>query len=176
MDEPSSWPEWDEGEWEAEVPRILHSEYSGEPFRTCLVCSTELRDADLHIVEKVIRHGEAVMEMALCIHCANSMAKDCSQESLDMLRKVQESWVENADPEGETCAGCGRPRDHGDAFVIAGYFMPDYELVRRMAICEPCHEGVQEKLSRKTREAFGEFIENHFPGVPENIDAPVLFG
>jgi hypothetical protein len=53
--------------------------------------------------------------------------------------------------------------------------MPDYELVRRMAVCESCHERVQKKLSRKTRETFGEFIENHFPGVPENIDAPVLF-
>ena len=40
--------------------------------------------------------------------------------------------------------------------------------------CEACHEGVQTKLSRKTRESFGEFIGNHFPGVPEDVDVPTI--
>ena len=165
-----------EGSWETEVPRILHSEYSGGPFRTCLVCSTPLADAEMHIVEKVIRGGEAVMEMALCLTCAGHMTRDCSEESLEKLKEVQEGWVENADPEGEHCAGCGRMRDHADAFVIAGYFLPGYELVRRMTVCETCHETVQKMLSQKTREAFGAFIEQHFPGVPEFLDSPILFG
>ncbi|MBN2490694.1 MAG: hypothetical protein JXQ29_07585 [Planctomycetes bacterium] len=161
---------------QAEVPAILRSEYSGEPFASCLVCGTSLDDAELHVVEKVIRHGEAVFEMAVCVGCAGRLAGECSEESLARLGEVQEAWVANADPDGERCAGCGRPRDHAGAFVIAGYFVSHHRLVRSLAVCEDCHDDVQDRLSEKTRETFGEFVRDHFPGVPENIDAPVFFG
>jgi hypothetical protein len=176
MDDDLNITPWDEDEAAAEVPPILRSEYTGEPFHTCLVCATPLSGAELHVVEKVIRHGEAVLEMALCVECANNLSRECSEESLARLREVQEAWVGNADPDGQLCAGCGKARDHADAFVIAGYFVPGHRLVRQIAVCETCHEGVQEKLSRKTREVFGDFVETHFPGVPENIDSPVFFG
>ena len=175
MDNDPTQPDQDEGILgESGVPDILKSVYSGMPFRTCLVCAADLMDVDLHIVEKVIRGGEAVMEMAMCSTCANNMAKECSEESLAALQSVQEAWMAEADPEGIECAGCQKPRNHAGAFVIAGYFMSDYELVRKMAVCEKCHESVQSKLSKKTREIFGQFVETHFPGVPENIDSPVF--
>lgn len=160
----------------AEVPEILRSEYSGRPFETCLVCRTDLADAELHIVEKMIRGGEAVMEMALCGGCAEEMSRDCSEESLQTIREVQESWAENADDDAACCAGCGKFHVSASGFVVAGYFLPGYELMRSMTVCETCHDGVQQRLSRSTRERFGEFIRDHFPGVPENIDAPVGFG
>jgi len=175
MDNDQIGPQWEEdSSGEAGVPKILQSTYSGLPFQTCLVCSMDLDEAELHIVEKVIRNGEAVMEMALCATCANNLSRDCSQESLAILQDVQEEWMGQADPKGRYCAGCRKPRDHSDSFVIAGYFLPDFELVRRMAVCETCHESVQKKLSTKTRENFGTFVETHFPGVPENIDSPVI--
>lgn len=177
-DADEAWSEdvWSENVKPAEVPEILRSEYSGKAFETCLVCGTDLADAELHIVEKMIRGGEAVMEMALCGGCAEDMSRECSEESLQTIREVQESWAENADVDASTCAGCGKLHQAADAFVVAGYFLAGYALMRSMTVCESCHDGVQQKLSRSTRDRFGEFIRDHFPGVPENIDAPVGFG
>ncbi len=181
MSEPDSTPVWDDPEWDAdkeldgEVPDILQSEYSGLPFSTCLVCSRKLIDVEMHVVEKVIKNRETVMEMALCGPCCENMTNEVSKESLETLRSVQEKWMNQGDDAGELCAGCEQTRDYSGAFVIAGYFLPGYHLVRSMAVCEKCHEGVQDKLSKKTREVFGDFVGTHFPGVPEDIDSPVFF-
>jgi hypothetical protein len=174
-DEPWSEEDGPADDAPAPVPEILRSEYSGEAFESCLVCGTDLAGAEMHIVEKMIRGGEAVMEMALCGTCAEAMARDCSEESLETIRATQESWAEAAEDDPTTCAGCGKAHGIRDAFVIAGYFLAGYELMRSLTVCESCHESVQQKLSRATRERFGEFIRDHFPGVPENIDSPVGF-
>lgn len=175
MSEPSTNPIPDDHFDDADdVPALLHSTYSGLPFAECLVCHAPLNDVEMHVVEKVIRNGEAVLEMALCGDCCNDLSKELSEESIEVLRAVQETWMDNGDEEGEICAGCNRDRAHDGGFVLAGYFLPGRILMRQLAVCEACHEGVQRKLSRKTRDKFGEFVGNHFPGVPENVDAPTI--
>ena len=43
-------------------------------------------------------------------------------------------------------------------------------FVPSIIMCEKCTEKLQGKLSRKTREAQGDFIKDNFPGVPEGLD------
>lgn len=157
-----------------DVPAILRSDYSGLPFAKCLVCETALEETEVHVVEKVVRNGETVIEMAMCAACCADVAEQLSAESTQVLRSVQEEWAESGDPDGEACANCHRPRAHDGGFVIAGYFLTDRVLLRQIAVCEPCHDAVQQRLSRATRDTFGRFVGDHFPGVPENIDAPSL--
>lgn len=158
-----------------EVPRILWSDYTGRPFETCLVCRAWLEAAEVHVVEKVIRRGETILEMALCGECCARLSQDVSEESLKVIQEVQTRWLEEADPEGRTCPGCRRDREETDGFVIAGYFIPGHLLVRAVTVCEDCHAALEEKLSRKTRESFRGFVDTHFPGVPEDVESPVFF-
>jgi hypothetical protein len=44
-------------------------------------------------------------------------------------------------------------------------------------MCDSCSERLQEKLSRKTRDTQGDFLNDHFPGVPADLDlSPTLSG
>jgi len=156
------------------VPKIYRSEYTLEPFRSCLVCDRALEGASLHVVEKVMRQGEAVLEMALCDRCAEALVREFSEESREVLTRIQLEWIAGADPRAERCAGCRKPRDHAGSFVIGGTFLSGFVLVREIAVCGACEEAVEPRLSRKTREAYGRFVETHFPGVPDYVDLPLL--
>jgi hypothetical protein len=141
--------------WKDLIPKIYHSEYTGEPFATCLVCEQALSEAGDYMVEKVIRNGEAVLEMALCGACAEGMIREYSQESLEREIRTLETWMSDGGPDGEECIGCRKPRDHAGGFVLAA-------------------EILESQRSRQTRENFGGFIEKHFPGVPHYVDLPVV--
>jgi hypothetical protein len=156
------------------IPRIYHSEYSGEPFTACLVCERPLQDLDAYMVEKIIRNGEAVLEMALCDACSESMIREYSQESLERELRMVERWMADAEPRAELCLGCCRARDHAGGFLLAAEFVHGYVPVYEVAICETCAESLAKQRSLKTRENFGRFIETYFPGVPHYVDLPVV--
>lgn len=161
--------------WKDLIPKIYHSEYSGEPFATCLVCEQPLSEAGDYMVEKVIRNGEAVLEMALCDVCAQGMIREYSQESLEREIRTLETWMSDGGPEDrELCIGCRHPRDHAGGFVLAAEFTGGFVPVTEVAICETCAEILESQRSRRTRENFGGFIEKHFPGVPHYVDLPVV--
>ena len=46
-----------------------------------------------------------------------------------------------------------------------------------MIMCDTCEERVQELLSQKTRDVHEDFMQNHFPGIPANLDLrPTILG
>ena len=71
----------------AAVPVILRSEYSGEAFTTCLVCRGDLAEAEFHIVEKLIRGGEAVFVNGV-LRVAGDDAEDAAHARLLFLETV----------------------------------------------------------------------------------------
>jgi len=125
-------------------------------------------------VQKVMREAEAILEMAICDRCSESLTREFSEESMEVLTRIQLEWIANADPHAARCVGCRRPREHAGSFAIAGYFLPGYLLMREIAVCARCEEEVEPQLSRKTRDAYGRFVRDNFPGVPEFLDVPVL--
>jgi hypothetical protein len=151
------------------IPDLLHSVYEKGPFRTCCMCGQVLTDGRLYEIQKVYRGKEAIFEMAICHGCGEDVAREFSQESMENMKKF---LMENFKPAPEPlhCHFCGFPRALVPNFTIVGMCREHSLLVPSIIMCEKCSESLQEKLSRKTREAQGDFIRDNFPGVPEGLD------
>ena len=151
------------------IPDLLHSVYEKGPFRTCCMCGHVLTDGRLYEIQKVYRGKEAIFEMAICHGCGEGVACEFSRESMENMKKF---FLANfrPSPEPSHCHFCGFPRALVPNFTIVGMCKEHSILLPSVIMCEKCSERLQEKLSRKTREAQGDFIRDNFPGVPEGLD------
>ena len=151
------------------IPDLLHSVYEKGPFKTCCVCGQILTDGRLYEIQKVYRGKEAIFEMAICHQCGSDVSSEFSEESMESMKKF---LLENFKPVQEPthCSFCGFPKGMVPNFPIVGMCKENSLIVPSIIMCDKCSEGLQGKLSRKTREAQGEFIRDNFPGVPEGLD------
>ncbi len=156
------------------IPSELHSAYERGPFRKCSVCSVDLSSAGLYELQKVYRGKEVVFEMAVCQKCAEATAREFSEESMDALKGF---LLSNFKPARETvhCHFCGFPRALTSGYTIVGACKASCLLVPPIVLCDRCSEKLQAGLSRKTREAQQDFVENNFPGVPADMDLNPTF-
>jgi hypothetical protein len=151
------------------IPELLHSVFEKGPFKTCCVCSKVLTDGRLYEIQKVFKGREAIFEMAICHGCGEEVAQEFSNESKENMKKFLVDNFRPA-PEPAQCHFCGFPRNLVPNFTIVGMCQKFSLLVPSIIMCEKCTERLQGKLSRKTREAQGDFIKDNFPGVPEGLD------
>lgn len=159
----------------SEIPALLHSVYEGGPFRACSVCTGGLEDAAVvYEIQKVLRGSETVFEYAVCQACGMKLLQAYSKESVQAITTFFE---ERFRPDGTVsrCHFCGRERSDGlqEVSILAlcsGPFLATPPAV----ICSACSEDLNEKLSKKTREAYGDFLNDHFPGIPAEWELPVL--
>ena len=151
------------------IPDLLHSVYEKGPFKTCCVCGQVLTDGRLYEIQKVYRGKEAIFEMAICHGCGEDVAREFSEESMESMKNFLLTNFKPA-PEPTHCHFCGFPRALVPNFTIVGMCKEHSILVPSVIMCEKCSEGLQDKLSRKTRDAQGGFIRDTFPGVPEGLD------
>lgn len=161
-----------------EVPRVYHSVYADGPFTSCLVCDEPLDDETPYAIEKIYRGREVILESALCQRCGMNMGKEISQESKERL-EAHHRRLQEGPPGLSCCRVCQTPREalHGFSTVAQACLGQQTLLPSWMLICEPCNDRVEELLSKKTRDMFGDFVTDHFPGVPAGHDmpAPALF-
>lgn len=158
------------------IPRAFHSDYSGEPFRRCLVCEDGLLDGRLYQIQKSVRGTECTMEMALCLGCLQEMQSQFSDSSRQTLARYQarSQKIYASVPYGEHCEFC--PSDPA--------FLPNYSVavmcrrsalvVSPMYVCELCEDEIQQSLSEETRGFYDDFLQQHFPGLPAELDLNLL--
>ncbi len=151
------------------IPDLLHSVYEKGPFRACCMCGHHLADGRLYEIQKVFRGKEAIFEMAICHGCGEDVAREFSQESMENMKQFLVANFRPS-PEPSHCHFCGFPRALVHDFTIVGMCRQTSLLLPSIIMCEKCSERLQGKLSRKTREAQGDFVRDHFPGVPEGLD------
>ncbi len=183
----------------AGVPPILHSVYECGPFESCVDCGTGLLDTwTPYAVEKVIRQGEVVLEFAICVACQMLILREFSEESIERIREytagtfdptdeidriLQVLGQEDQDGLGtspnpaqdpDRCQRCGAQDEaYADEHSIGGILIGDRLIANVSSLCGKCSDGLDEVLSRKTREAHDDFIERNFPGIPAELDLPV---
>jgi hypothetical protein len=148
------------------IPEELHSVYEDGPFSKCNICDKLLLDQDdVYNVEKVMRRGECIFEMAVCITCATNLHRQYSKDSRKALRKF---FLEGYEPslDTESCHLCKSASDEDSDRVLTAACARDRLVMPLVVVCSKCMERSQELLSQKTRETFRDFIETHFPGVP----------
>ena len=158
-----------------EIPPLLHSLYEEGPFRKCSICERPLLEGEtLYEIQKIWRGRETVFEYAICQPCGMELVKSYSKESLDRIREFFESRFQ---PDGEEARGhfCRREARPGrDDLSMMAMCMGAFLLAPPVVICDPCNESLNEKLSKKTRESYGDFIDTHFPGVPVEWEVPTV--
>jgi uncharacterized protein with PIN domain len=128
-------------------------------------------------VQKVWRGGEVVFEMAVCARCAANLMREFSQESMAAMQAFHQQHYRPEDTVA-LCHFCRKAvtaqTEHEVGAACAGARL----LRPAVVICGECNGRMQERLSRKTREAWGDFVEQNFPGVPTAMEpetTPLMF-
>jgi hypothetical protein len=154
-----------------------------------------------YVIEKARTQGEFVFEYALCADCVMRLLHEYSEESLERMRRFvqNEPGLEDAvvidqllwslgqptedglgapaSPDAEAvdhCHRCGRRgADYDEEHTVMGLLVGTRLAMNVSTICSPCAQGMEEILSRKTRDVHEDFVRRTFPGVPAGLDLPV---
>jgi len=156
------------------IPRIFHSEYHEGAFSACLICDTPLLEGAVgsYMVEKIYRGQEVILECAVCQRCAVSMNCELSEESRENLEAFSLKLLEH-DASLQRCRVCCTARDQLDGFNIITAAILDRVLPDSwVLLCSTCIDEMETLLSKKTTEIYSDFVEDNFPGIPHDIDAP----
>ena len=168
------------------IPRVFHSAYSEQPFDRCISCQRELLGSDVpYIIQKQFVADEAVFEMSICVLCQEDRKSELSRESVQAMQ----SFVSRVEPrelagvsQSETAAGllghcafCAEPRRQCPRYVVTGVLLNDRIVVGLpqgsplhvpVMVCDNCNREMNALLSRKTRDSWDRFVEDHFDGPP----------
>ncbi len=151
-----------------EIPRKLYSAYTSKPFVTCLMCSRPLIEQDVFQIQKIFRREECILELAVCRECSETMALEYSEESKLAILTFRENSLQLLDD--DACDFCAKPRSEFENYTIAAVCRNTSILTPIQFMCNQCEDKLQELLSEKTRDIHGNFIKDHFPGVPTSKD------
>jgi len=151
------------------IPPQLHSVYEEGPFTRCSGCTKPLAGLGLYEIQKVYRGREVVFETALCHVCGEDLVRELSEESLAAMKGFLVSHFKPACEPGH-CHFCGFPRGLFVNYTVIGACRDASILVPEIVICETCSESLNERLSQKTRDVQSDFVQDHFPGVPADLD------
>ena len=152
------------------IPVLLHSAYLDGPFRSCSVCGEDLCLGRVpYQVQKVWRHGEVVFELAICARCAGMLLKEFSRESIARMQTFQQEHYRPVESV-EVCHFCAKVLTRDAEYEMGAACAGSILLRPVVVVCGECNARVQENLSRKTREAWGDFVAQNFPGVPDALE------
>ncbi len=172
-------------EFNFQIPRKLWSFETDEPFRNCLICSSDLiTNPSLYFINKCFLDSETIFEMALCLNCHQHLRSELSQSSLNRIQNYLEEYQieprlnpnhgENAFEEQiSNCLIKRRPSEPGEEIQIIAYCQGP-ELVRHIPAMMLCWEAVQDMenlLSKETRDVMDGFTETYF-GPPSGAKKP----
>jgi hypothetical protein len=159
------------------IPEVLNSTYEEGPFSRCTVCDSFLEStACIYYLEKVMRAGECVFEMAVCATCAVEMHREYSRESREALQRHYADL--RLIPDIDTCDFCHKSSGPDQDRILTAACASNRLVMPVVINCQTCGERTQDLLSQKTRESFREFMENHIPGVPAEWEPapPMVLG
>ncbi len=143
-------------------------------------CFQDDQDADdsqaVYEIQKVFRGHEVLFEMAICRRCGEQVAKEFSEESIEAMKGFLLSNFK-PDKDASHCHFCTFPLALLEGWTMVGACREDRLIFPPIILCEPCSENLQQRLSKTTRDVQDEFIRDHFPGVPADLDfSPSVFG
>ncbi|MEM0968973.1 MAG: hypothetical protein AAGJ31_06475 [Verrucomicrobiota bacterium] len=160
-----------------QIPPELHSFETGEPFTTCIECSLPLIDErePLYTITKAVQRSEVLVEWAICQDCSSRLKENLSDESKEaMQRFIQDARtprnhvLNSAEKKMSYCFLCARDRSLLDGYTIQA-ICSGTELINLQApllVCHDCEEKASDLLSKKTRDHYDRFFDQHFAGPP----------
>lgn len=159
-----------------EIPESFYSSETGEPYRECSLCGTELREG-MYFIEKAFQRThdktefKVVFEYALCESCKNGMMTNISKESMKNIQNFAMSMDtalfqdrEEFDPQMgymlTHCLATGKSIDELDEYHLIGIFDGDKIIQLPMVYGESFIEEYSELLSEETKGFFDDFFDH----------------
>lgn len=164
----------------------FYSYETGKPFTHCCDCACKLNDADMHIINQSFVGDECVFEFAMCLDCRERLNDQFSEESkvsmfdfmhdhADMEARQQALGQDSAtEAYIENCLTCGKARDSAKTFTLGAMFSRN-TLIKGpfpLLICDDCENKLAETISDETRNFWEDYVTEHFPGPPSEVDIP----
>lgn len=157
------------------------------PFEICKVCEQLLPlAADTWVVNKHYHRKECIMEYAVCEQCRDGISDRFSESSKAAVRDFLEhhidweqrflDWMELEKPEQrlDSCVSCDIPRPLTDGFTLSAQFNNHGEIIESalpFLMCAGCVAQITAALSPQSKQAWQDFIAEHFEGPDsENAD------
>ncbi|MGB2402749.1 MAG: hypothetical protein ACPIA7_05000 [Akkermansiaceae bacterium] len=74
----------------------------------------------------------------------------------------------------EACVTCDKPRSETKSFTLGAMFAGDQLLKGPfpLLICDDCETKIAATISDETRKFWDNYIKDHFPGPPSEVDLP----
>lgn len=156
------------------VPPDLWSAHDEAPFQRCSDCGCALQTPQaLHLIGKSWKDGEVVFEFALCMTCGLALFAQYSEESKRNLAAYFVPLPGVGPGRLEACFRCGASGAAlSDEKSIEGVALGGMLVDDPILVCGPCTDGAEKVLSKKTKEAFDDFVRRVCPTVPEGVDLP----
>jgi hypothetical protein len=166
------------------IPLEFQSFLLEGPFEKCVSCDTKLLGGgQIYEIQKAYRGEETIWEYAMCLHCILRFAKTLSEESVARVRQHLWSDVDSESRRRELlavspdavdawlaeCIVSGRRRSECDEYQISGAATGDLLALddSPYMISGVVMEGLAGKLSKKTKERLGDFVDEYLGLPPE---------
>ncbi len=175
----------------ADIPPKLFDSDTSSPIRECKICGKELLASNSdYLIQKTFRRfpdhdlDEVIFEFAICNECNQRIHNEISEES----KKTIERYFEEQMNSFESMAGPASFNDEETSFddiisrcAITGksiHEVKEYTIIAQgrgprlvlgmlpLAVSFEAQEGLNELLSKKTRDFFDDFTKEHFSGPP----------
>jgi hypothetical protein len=170
MDDEIPDPETDFHEGMPRVPPVLHSVFNEGPFRKCDACGVDLAEgADAYQLQKTWKQDEVVFEIALCVPCLMKTMRDFSEESMERIRRFHLERFRPT-PDLDRCHFCRKAVGPENEYEVGAICSGEFLARPPVVMCGDCSSKLQENLSNKTRDAWGEFLDQNVPGVPLELE------
>lgn len=166
------------------IEDLLNSAETGAPFSHCVKCRLPLLEIDQPWwVSQEIQQDECVFEYAICQPCRDAVARQLSDESKEAVRQFLAREIDwdarisefmlsyDMRERFAACIACRTPREAVRAYVRSALFDSGGVLVSGplpWMICHACVTRMNECLSSESREIWRKFLDENFPGPPED--------
>ena len=133
----------------------FHSYETGEAFTECCDCGCNLHDVDIYIINQSFAANECIFECAMCLQCRERMNEQLSENSRVAMFDFMH---DHADMES-------RQNRLSNNSATEAY-------IENCIICDDCEGKIAASISDETRKFWDDYIAEHFPGPPSEIDLP----
>lgn len=161
------------------IPEILNSYSTGEPFTHCIDCERYLLDDDVsYFIEKAIRqyHKEGYLakdvlfEYAMCIDCAENIKSNMSKASRKAMDSymLENSSIDTIDNKNLQCIIKGESIDKYEEYQVFSLCQGKSMLMPHpMAIGSDALDELAELISQETKDELDRLMADFFGPPPE---------
>lgn len=162
-----------------EIPKILNSYATGEPFTNCIDCDRYLLDDDMtYFIEKAIRqyHKEGyrakdvLFEYAICMQCADQIKGKMSAESREAMESymVKNSSMNDHNSENLVCIVKGESIEQYDEYQVFSLCQGNKMITPNpMAIGADALKELEDLISSETKDELNRLMGDFFNPPPE---------